>query len=100
MGIEWMINGNNGTCFCQSVSLNDCVAEICPKLLESRIDASSADNEGPKLPAKFRMQTAVAPPAPGYSEQAARSWRRGNFKPPLRLVLKGFENPRNGNDHG
>src|SRR5262245_35094643 len=94
-----MIDGDNRTGFRQSITLNDGIAKLSPKLFQLRIDAGSTNDERPKLPSECRMNSSVAPPPHNHAWPALCGGRRRDFESAFDFVLECFENARNGHDH-
>src|SRR5262245_30990579 len=67
--VEWMVDGDHGTCLGQTISLNNHKSEPRPEFFDVGLEPSSAHDECPELPSKRRMNAPELPPAadPGHA---------------------------------
>src|SRR5207245_10401409 len=68
--IEGMIHGHDRAGFSQAVALDYQETEAGPEVFQVGINSGTAGDERPKFPAQAGVDTAVAPPAAGYSDPA------------------------------
>src|ERR1700680_2336476 len=60
-GIDRVIDGNHRAGFRQAIALNHSKTQSSPEFLKLGVDAGSAHNESPELPAETSMNHAMPP---------------------------------------